>query len=107
MTMTVTGAAGAGVYFILLLAGNKLLGDPDTQWQITIGRWILANGMVPRSDVYSFTMSGHPWISTQWFAQVGFALAYRVAGWTGPVVLAAGAVAVAFALLTKFLSARL
>lgn len=121
MTMTVTGAAetpasarrvlplavGVGVYFVLLFAGNKLLGDPDTQWQITIGRWILANGMVPESDFYSFTMAGQPWISTQWLAQVGFALAYSVAGWTGPVVLAAGAVAVAFALLTKFLSARL
>jgi hypothetical protein len=121
MTMTVTGAAeasgsarsmlpaaaGAGVYFILLLAGNKLLGDPDTQWQITIGRWILANGMVPRSDVYSFTMSGQPWISTQWLAQVGFALAYRCAGWAGLVVMTAAAAAAAFALLTKFLSARL
>ena len=100
-------AVGVGVYFLLLFAGNKLLGDPDTQWQITIGRWILANGVVPETDIYSFTMAGQPWISTQWLAQVGFALALGVAGWTGPVVLAAGAIAVAFALLANFLSARL
>jgi hypothetical protein len=121
MTMTVTTTAeapasarsvlplavGAGVFFLLLFAGNRLLGDPDTQWQITIGRWILAHGMVPESDIYSFTMAGQPWISTQWLAQIAFALAHRVAGWTGPVVLAAGAIAAAFALLAKFLSARL
>jgi hypothetical protein len=100
-------AVGAGVYLLLLFAGNRLLGDPDTQWQITIGRWILAHGVVPESDIYSFTMAGQPWISTQWLAQVGFALASRVAGWTGPVALAAGAIAATFALLAKFLSARL
>ena len=69
-------AVGVGVYFVLLFAGNKLLADPDTLWQITIGRWILAIGMVPESDFYSFTMAGQPWISTQWLAQVVFALAY-------------------------------
>jgi hypothetical protein len=39
------------VYFLLLLAGNRLLGDPDTLWQITIGRWILAHGMLPQPDI--------------------------------------------------------
>jgi hypothetical protein len=100
-------AVGVCVYLLLLFAGNRLLGDPDTQWQITVGRWILAHRMVPQSDIYSFTMAGQSWISTQWLAQVAFALAERGAGWSGPVVLAAGAVAATFALLTKFLSARL
>jgi hypothetical protein len=100
-------AVGVGVYLLLLFVGNRLLGDPDTHWQITIGNWILAHGMVPKSDIYSFTMAGQSWISTQWLAQVAFALAHRVAGWTGPVVLAAGTIAATFALLAKFLSARL
>jgi hypothetical protein len=100
-------AVGAGVYLVLLFAGNRLLGDPDTHWQITIGRWILAHHTVPETDIYSFTMAGQSWISTQWLAQVAFALAGRVAGWTGPVVLAAAAVAAAFALLAQFLSSRL
>jgi hypothetical protein len=47
-------AIGAGVYLLLLFAGNRLLGDPDTQWQITIGQWILTHRMVPESDIYSF-----------------------------------------------------
>src|SRR6202022_1490638 len=52
---------------------------------------------------YSFTMRGQPWISTQWLAQVLYAKAYAAAGWSGPVVLAAAAIAATFALLTKFL----
>ena len=98
---------GAGVYALFLLGGNLLLIDPDTLWQITVGQWILDHGAVPHTDVYSFTMRGQPWISTQWLAQVMYARAYSAFGWSGPVVLAAGAIAATFALLARFLSRRL
>ncbi|MDO8399680.1 MAG: hypothetical protein Q7T45_17850 [Bradyrhizobium sp.] len=98
---------GAGIYALFLLAGNRLLIDPDTMWQITVGQWIIDNRAVPETDVYSFTMRGQPWISTQWLAQVLYAKAYAVFGWSGPVVLAAGAISATFALLAKFLCRRL
>ena len=98
---------GAGVYALFLLAGNRLLIDPDTMWQITVGQWILDQHAVPETDVYSFTMRGQPWISTQWLAQVLYAKCYAVFGWSGPVVLAATAIAATFALLTQFLNRHL
>jgi hypothetical protein len=98
---------GVFIYALFVLGGNRLLIDPDTMWQITVGQWILDHGAVPETDVYSFTMRGQPWISTQWLAQVLYAKAYAVAGWSGPVVLAASAIAATFALLAKFLSRRL
>ncbi|WP_146691174.1 hypothetical protein [Bradyrhizobium canariense] len=98
---------GIGVYALFLLAGNRLLIDPDTMWQIAVGQWIIDHHAVPQTDVYSFTMRGQPWISTQWLAQVLYAKAYAVAGWSGPVVLASGAIAATFALLAKSLSRRL
>jgi hypothetical protein len=98
---------GIGVYALLLAAGNALLNDPDTMWQITVGQWILDHHAVPETDIYSFTMQGQPWISTQWLAQVMFTKAFTIAGWNGPVVLAASAIAVAFALLARFLSRRI
>lgn len=98
---------GAGIYGLFLLAGNRLLIDPDTLWQITVGQWIIDHRAVPETDVYSFTMRGQPWISTQWLAQVLYAKAYGIFGWSGPVVLAAGAISATFALLAKFLSRRL
>ena len=89
------------------LAGNRLLIDPDTLWQVTVGQWMLDHHAVPHTDVYSFTMRGQPWISTQWLAQVLYAKAYALFGWSGPVVLAAAASAPTFALLAKFLSRHL
>jgi hypothetical protein len=38
---------GSGVYALLLLAGNRLLLDPDTMWQVTVGQWILDHRAVP------------------------------------------------------------
>jgi hypothetical protein len=98
---------GAFIYALLVLAGNRLLSDPDTMWQVTIGQWILDHHAVPETDLYSFTMRGQKWISTQWLAQLAYAKAYAVAGWSGPVVLAAAASAATFALLARFLSRRL
>jgi hypothetical protein len=97
---------GAGIYALLVLTGDHLLIDPDTMWQIAVGQWILEHHAVPETDVYSFTMAGQPWISTQWLAQVLYAKAYAIAGWSGPVVLAASAIAATFALLARFLKQR-
>jgi hypothetical protein len=58
---------------------------------------------VPETDVFSFTMRGQPWISTQWLSQVVFAKSHALFGWSGPVVLSAAAIAATFALFTKFL----
>ena len=121
MTVTVTHAdaaaqpargllplwVGLATYTLFLVAGNRLLIDPDTMWQITVGQWISDHHTVPTTDVYSFTMRGQPWISTQWMAQVMFAKTYALFGWSGPVVLASTAIAATFALLAKFLSRRL
>jgi hypothetical protein len=98
---------GVGTYALFLLVGNRLLIDPDTLWQITVGQWIIDHRAVPETDIYSFTKNGQPWISTQWLAQVAYAKAFSLAGWSGPVVLAATAIATTFALLARFLVRRL
>jgi hypothetical protein len=94
---------GIVTYAVLIVSGDRLLLDPDTQWQITVGQWILDHHAVPHTDVYSFTMRGQPWISTQWLAQVLYAEVYAWLGWTGPVVLAAIASSATFALLARYL----
>jgi hypothetical protein len=98
---------GVFVYSILVLAGNHLLIDPDTMWHVTVGQWMLDHHAVPETDFYSFTMRGHRWISMQWMAEVLYAKAYGLFGWSGPVVLAAAASALTFAQLAKFLGRHL
>ncbi len=92
---------GAGIYALLSWHGVLLLNDSDTYWHISIGNWILDHRAFPEVDFYSFTRPGEPWISTSWLAQVLYALAYRAAGWAGPIVLASAATALTFALLAQ------
>jgi hypothetical protein len=98
---------GIAVYALLIIVGDRLLNDPDTMWQITVGQWILDHHAVPHTDVYSFTMRGAPWISTQWLAQILYAEVYAWFGWAGPVVLAAAASAATLALLARQLGKNL
>ena len=46
---------GVVSYAVLIISGDRLLLDPDTQWQITVGQWILDHHAVPHTDIYSFT----------------------------------------------------
>ncbi len=94
---------GLIVLGVMLAAGNRLLLDPDTYWQIAIGQWMVDHRAVPWTDTYSFTMQGQPWLSTQWLAQVTYSQVYAWFGWAGPVALAALAIALAYVLLTQFL----
>jgi hypothetical protein len=98
---------GAGVYVLVLVNGSGLLNDSDTYWQIAVGQWILDHGTLPRIDVYSFSKFGEAWIASSWLAQILFAASYNLAGWTGPVVIAAGSIAAAFGLLAHVLERRI
>jgi hypothetical protein len=61
----------------------------DLAWQLRAGEAILSGGGIPRVDTWTFTVAGQPWIDQQWGAQVVLAQVYRVAGWTGLVLLRA------------------
>lgn len=94
------GVAGA-IYALLLIAGQKLLNDPDTYWHIAAGRWIWAARAVPSVDPFSQTMAGAPWHAHEWLAELILAGAYGAAGWAGVVVLTAAAIATSFGLLMR------
>jgi hypothetical protein len=98
---------GASVYLLLLTVGSSLLGDSDTFWHIAAGKSILDRHAFPSVDIYSFTKTGVPWISTSWLAQVIYAESYELGGWAGPVVLAAASIAAAFALLAFIVGRRI
>jgi hypothetical protein len=98
---------GIGLYMLLLSDSGMLLRDSDIYWQTAVGQWILDHHALPRVDVYSFSKAGEPWTSSSWLAQVLYATSYNLAGWTGPVVLAASCIAAAFALLARILGRRI
>lgn len=54
--------------------------DPDFWWHLRTGQWMAENGQIPRSDPFSFTLQGHPWVTHEWLTErILFAL-YRVGG---------------------------
>lgn len=94
---------GSLTYLGFLAYGNMWLGDPDTYWHITTGRWIIEHATVPTHDPFSHTMRGAPWTAHEWLSEVILALAYQAFSWAGVIALTAAAFAGAIAVLTRFL----
>jgi hypothetical protein len=98
---------GAAAYLFFLFVGETLLQDSDSFWQIKVGQWILDHHALPYTDLYSFTRSGQPWISTSWLSQVLFAAAFTQWGWAGPVILTILTIALSVAILVYLLDTHL
>ncbi|MFL5777251.1 MAG: hypothetical protein ACJ76W_13335 [Chloroflexota bacterium] len=81
------------------------LSSVDLAYHLRAGGDILAGGGIPRTDTWTFTASGQPWLDQQWGAQVVLAAVYKLAGWTGLVLLRAALVGLLFGLV--FLACRL
>ncbi|QOZ38192.1 hypothetical protein XH92_28760 [Bradyrhizobium sp. CCBAU 53421] len=97
----------ATAYLTIIARGTFLLKDADIYWHIVVGQWIVDHRAVPHVDMFSFTMRGAPWITSEWLSEVLYFVAYKLAGWTGPVMLAALSASVAYYLLTLLLLKRL
>jgi hypothetical protein len=68
--------------------------DPDYWWHLATGNWILTHHRIPFTDPFSWTHGGQPWIAHEWLAELILALANRVAGYAGAILLT-GMIAVA------------
>ncbi len=79
----------------------NVLADGDTYTHIAAGSWMLEHWTVLRSDPFSSTFAGQPWVAHEWLSEVLLAGAYRLGGLTGVVLLAAGAAALAMSTLAR------
>ena len=95
----------AALIFLLLLS-NSTLRDPDTYWHLAAGAWMREHGTVPRTDSFSHTFAGEPWIAKEWLSQVLMSGAFSLAGWRGVVLFTAGSFALTLSLLLAFLLRR-
>jgi hypothetical protein len=75
------------------------LSSVDLAYHVRAGEMILDTGRIPTTDTWSFTAAGSPWLNQQWGAQLILGLVYRLAGWTGLVLLRAGLVGLTFGFL--------
>jgi hypothetical protein len=87
-------------------ASRLINSDGDMARHIRLGEAILDRGGLPRTDFFSHTMDGRPFIAFEWGSEVVFALAYRAAGLAGVVVLSGLVLALTYALVARFLIRR-
>src|ERR1700721_1919563 len=89
--------------FLVLLTRGAMLADGDLYWHIVAGQWMFHHLAIPTSDPFSYTMPGAPWIAHEWLAEILYAGASSLGGWSATVGLAAAAFAPALAILTRYL----
>jgi hypothetical protein len=93
------------ILFISLLTAVILFGprtfnlDGDLGRHITIGNYIIENVSIPRTDIFSHTMTGQALTPQEWLAQVLFALAHRILGLPGVVLITALIISTTFTIV--------
>ncbi|OLC22695.1 MAG: hypothetical protein AUH40_12870 [Chloroflexi bacterium 13_1_40CM_65_17] len=57
--------------------------DPDFWWHIRIGRWMVENGRLPSTDIFTYTVPIHVWTDHEYLTEVLMWLIYSTAGAIG------------------------
>jgi hypothetical protein len=71
----------------ILFSINRTVVDPDLWGHLRFGLDTLSNGYLARQDPYAYTTAGQLWINHEWLAEVLFALAWKLGGNPGLVLL--------------------
>jgi len=93
------------VLFLLLtvLLGAFPLKDTDIYWHLRTGDLIRRTGQVPRTDIFTFTSQGRPWIDLHWLFQIAVSWVHEHGG---VVALNLGKCAVTCVAMLFLLTAR-
>ena len=62
--------AVAITFAVALIFCIKQVSEPDVWWQIRTGQYIIENGEIPDTDVFSYTYAGDPWLNVKWLTEV-------------------------------------
>jgi hypothetical protein len=89
----------AVVFLGILAMAARSVGDPDVWWHLKTGELIAQTRAVPRTDPFSFTRSGHPWVAHEWLSELIIYGIFRISGWGGLIVVFAAMVSAAFFLV--------
>jgi hypothetical protein len=79
-------------YCLFVRGGAELFRDSDTGWHIRNGESILESRALPRTDPFSFSKAGEPWIAWEWGSDVLLGFAHRAAGLPGVAAVTAVAI---------------
>jgi hypothetical protein len=69
---------------------NRGVADPDIWWHLRNAEYLLKTHHFIRIDMYSYTVSGTPWINHEWLAELPYYFAWKSWGLRGIFVLMVG-----------------
>jgi hypothetical protein len=79
-----------------------LLLDGDCGWHIRTGEYILQTGIIPSTDIFSFTKYGKPWFAWEWLTDILWAGLHHTFGLRGLAWFAGAIIAVFTTTLLRF-----
>jgi len=87
------------LFGLLIFQANIEIKDLDLWLHISTGKFIVENHIIPKTDIFSATIYGQPWVNHEWLFQVVIYLASQLAGLEGLINLQVLVVFVTFSLL--------
>ncbi len=72
----------------LLLVGFATfkITDPDIWLHFRLGEYILKTHSIPKTDIFTYTAFGHPWLAYEWLSAVIFYLIHSLSGLNGIII---------------------
>jgi len=80
---------------VFILAHGKVA-DPDIWWHLHNADYLIQHHALPRADMYSFTVSGYPWMNHEWLAELPYYCGWRALGLSGIDAVAVGVLTLIF-----------
>jgi len=79
-------SAIVSLFFLILVFSIHKIGNWDIWWHLKTGAFILDQGTVPKSDIFSFTSTHAPWVDLHWGFQILSHTLYRMVGGDGLIL---------------------
>lgn len=89
----------AALAFPIAVLTATPLGAIDLAYQVRAGDVMISTHSLLRTDTFTFSVAGRPWLNQQWGAELVLGAAYRVGGWLGLAVTRALLAAAVLALI--------
>ncbi len=71
------------VLTVVFTLAHGSVADPDIWWHLHNADYLVQHHALPRSDMYSYTVPGHPWINHEWLAELPYYFGWRALGLRG------------------------
>jgi hypothetical protein len=76
-----------GVMIVIAALFVGSVQDPDFWWHIRIGRWMVENGRMPSTDIFTYTVPTHVWTDHEYLTEILMWVVYSATGAIGIGIL--------------------